>query len=263
MIYRTVLVLLMSIFISGAFAVESHPKGSSAKTDVKDSKPDAASDAKSLQKNAEYWVIRSQSMTELIPLLTKLRTEARRNYRLLTEFIKVAGLVDGYIASDVKAPLNPAEYLKAAGKESKIKEANIKLPETPLTWDQIIEISMKHTKEQGHMPTDVDAKRELSSIKKICLSKEEYGKKVRTELQKLMQQCLDIKCYLESVKKYRACEKFITYKIEEERKAKKDKIKKGRQGLVDARRDRLARERENVWQARQSKLRTSYSGYRW
>ncbi len=138
-----------------------------------------------------------------------------------------------------------------------------------MTWEQLVEMAMEFVKQEGHIPTDVDSAEEIEMIKKVCQQKEKYGRKVRDELRKIAQDCMDMKAYLESIDQFEACKKWARYQKEEAAKAKTERLQQGRQER--AARERARRESQSVWRQRQKNLsnryyrgrRYPYTYYRW
>ena len=240
MIKKMLIVVIMSTLVAVSFAEET------AKTESKDK----------IQAQADYWVIRSQALTELVPFLTKTRTEARGHYTALTDYLRDIGKGQEFLASGIKSSLSPAEYAQAIGKSEEFVEKNIELPDKPMTWDQLVDLAMEFVKQEGHIPTDVDSAEEIEMIKKVCQQKEKYGRKVRDELRKIAQDCLDMKAYLESIDQFEAGKKYTRYKMEEAAKAKTERLQQGREER--AARDRVRRENQQVWKQRQKHLSNRY-----
>jgi hypothetical protein len=240
MIRNMLVVVIMSTLVAVSFAEET------AKTELKDK----------LQEQADYWVIRSQALTELVPFLTKTRTEVRGHYNALTDYLKHIGKGQEFLDSGIKSTLSPAEYAKAIGRSEEFVEKNIELPDKPMTWEQLVGMAVEFVKQEGHIPTDVESADEIEMIKKVCQQKEKYGRKVRDELRKVAQDCLDMKTYLESIDQFEACKKWARYQKEEAAKAKTEKLQKGREER--AARNRARRETQNVWKQRQKYLGDRY-----
>jgi len=207
---------------------------------------------------AEYWVIRSQALTELIPFLTIMRTEARNYYNMLTDYLEHIGKGEEFLKSGIKGSDSPAEYVKAMGNAEAFAEENVELPEKPMTWDQIVELAMEFVRQEGHIPTDVEGAEEIDMIKKICQQKRKHGIKVRDELREIAQNCMDIKAYLDSIDQYDAFLKYAPYKKAQEEEARKERMQKNREKLVAKGRARREQEKQNIWQERQNRLKNSY-----
>jgi hypothetical protein len=224
----------------------------------------------------EYWVIKSQALTELIPFLTTTRIEAQGYYKALTDYIRSTGKAQEYLTSGIKGPNSPAEYLKLIGKAEAFEKNKIKLPEKYLTWDQLVELAMVFVINEGYVPTDVNGPAEVEMFKRICETQEGYGKKVQIELRKIVQDCMDMKAYLDSINQFEACVKTARYQKEQKEIARKEEMASRKKVLVaeeqsrraaetqkldelrDARRSEAAEDRREV--SRRNRLRTTYYG---
>jgi len=196
----------------------------------------------------DSWVIRSQALTELIPFLTRTRTEAKGHYKALTDYIKYIGKGQDFLDSDITGPSSPAEYLKLTGKAEEFEKNNVKLPEKYMTWDQLVKLAMEFVMNEGYVPTDVDGPEEVEMFKQICERKEKYGKKVQTDLRKIAQDCMDMKAYLDSIKKYEACVKYTRYQKEQKEQARKEELKRRREerAAVEKSKRETAKERSEA-----------------
>ena len=70
----------------------------------------------------EYWAIRSHALGELIPFLTSTRIEAKRHYKILTDYLGTIGKGEDYLKTDVKGSNSPAEYIKLIGKADEFEK---------------------------------------------------------------------------------------------------------------------------------------------
>jgi hypothetical protein len=68
-------------------------------------------------------------MVELIPFLTKKRTEFKGHLKLLTDYLTYIGQAEAYWVSGIKAPLSPRLYAEALGKTEQLKEKHTPLSE--------------------------------------------------------------------------------------------------------------------------------------
>ncbi len=153
---KKMFIFVLTLFAATSFAAETDKNASSEKAAEKD------------LSQVEYWVIRSQALTELTPFLTKTRTEAKGHYNMLTDYLKYIGKGQEFLESDIKGSSSPAEYAKAIGKSEEFVEKNIELPDKPMTWTQLIELAMEFIRQEGHIPTDIKDAEELEMFKKIC-----------------------------------------------------------------------------------------------
>jgi len=192
----------------------------------------------------DYWVIRSHALTELIPFLTSTRREAKGYYKALTDYIKYIGKGQDYLDGHIKGPSSPAEYARLTGKAEDFAKKDIKLPEKFMTWDQLVELAMEFSLNEGYVPTDVTGPEEVVMIQQICDQKERYGKKVQVDLRKTVQDCLDLKAFLDSIDQFEACVKYTRYQEEEKRKAQQAKMRMRREDGVSVERSKRETERE-------------------
>jgi len=243
-------IFILTLFAATCFAAETDKIASSEK--------DAEKVTEKELSQVEYWVIRSHALTELTPFLAKTRREAKGHYDMLTDYLKYIEKGQEFAQSGIKVPYSPAEYAKAIGKTEQFVEKNIDLPNKPMTWEQLVEWAMEFVQQEGYIPTDIKDAEELDRFKKICQQKEKYGRKVRDELRKLAEDCLEIKAYLESIDQFEACKRYTLYQKEEEAKAKKERLKEGREEAVAKKRRRQEWERKNEWLDRQRRLTNNY-----
>ncbi len=243
---KTTVFLILTLFVTTCFAIAAD-KDDSARADVQETSSDA-----------EYWVMRSQALTELIPFLTRSRTEAKGHYKVLTDYLKYIEKGQEFLRSNITSSFNPAEYAKAIGKTEEFVEKNIELPEKPWTWEQLVEFAIEFIKQEGYIPTDVKGADEIEMIKKICRQKAKYGRKVRDELRNIAQNCMDMKAYLESIDQFDAFLKYARYQKEEKENAKKKRMQEGNEAKAAAERARREDRKRNEWQERQERLDNRY-----
>jgi hypothetical protein len=206
----------------------------------------------------EYWMVRSQALTELSPFLARTRREAKSDYYALTDYIKYIGKGQEFIDSGINVPFSPAEYAKAIGKSEDFVAKNIELPQKPITWEELVEWAMEFVLDEGFVPLDTESKEEIELIKSICKQKEVYAKKVRKGLRGVAQDCMEMKAYLESIDQFEACIKYTRYQKEEKVKARKERSKEGREKLAANERSRRERQKQNEWREKQTRIANSY-----
>ncbi|MHC4556778.1 MAG: hypothetical protein ACYTFW_10775 [Planctomycetota bacterium] len=263
-----IFVLLMSVSVVASGAAEGDTGVSSDTSEVKAQLP--------AKKTAEYWVIRSQAITELIPFLTDKRAEFKDTYRLMGQYLDKVGKRVDYHRSGIKAPDTAETYVRALGLSEKLEREGVKLPDKPPTWEQIVEVAMQHVLYEGYMPTQLSGGDELTMIKKICGQKEAYGQKVRKELREVVKSCMDIWTYLGPIDKQAECRVYVEREKEAARLAHEKELQERREARAEAGRQKRDQQRayreaqeqerrqQNIWVNRQAKLRTRYSGrYRW
>jgi hypothetical protein len=253
---KTLILLISMLFAATCFAVDSDstapalPEKETTDTDSASVLPEKDS--------LEYWMVRSQALTELTPFLTRMRTETKGHYNALTDYLKFIGKGQDFARSGIKAHLSPAAYAKAIGKTEQFVEKNIDLPNKLFTWEELVEWAMEFVLEEGYTPSDVSGDEEVDMIKKICQQKEKYGRKVRDELRKFAQDCLDMKAYLESIDEFETCIRYTRYQKEEAEKARLGRAKEGRKDLAEKERERREEEKENRWEEKQTRIANKY-----
>jgi hypothetical protein len=210
----------------------------------------------------EYWLIRSQALTELVPFLTITRTEAKGHYNKLISYLEAKDMLRDFAQSGIKGSDSPAAYARAVGKADDFAEKNLSLPEKPRTWPEVLEWAMEYVVQEGYMPTDVSGDEELDMIKKICEQKEKYGRKVRDELRKVAQDCMDMKAYLDSKGQFDIFMKYVRYQKEQDTLARLARSRAGKDQLAAMERERREGQKYNIWQERQDRLSTRYYGDR-
>jgi hypothetical protein len=209
--------------------------------------------------SATYWVVRSQTMTELIPFLTKKRSEFKGHFKMITQYLDKIGKGEDFLKSGIKAPNTPAVYAEALGISDEIAERNVKLPDKPLTWDQVVEFGMGHVIYEGYMPTDVSGEEELEMIKKICKQKEKYGQKVRKEMREDVKRCLNIWTYLGTINKQEEARVYAFMEKDRLEKARREELNRRREDSAEISRQRREAEKRNAWQRRQNLLNDRYN----
>ena len=252
---KTITIMILTICVGICFAAETDVSNLITVKKVGD---------KSVSQE-DYWVIRSQALTELIPFLTRTRTEAKGHYKALTDYIKYIGKGQEFLDSGITGPSSPAEYARLTGKAEEFEKNNIKLPEKYMTWDQLVALAMEFVVNEGYVPTDVEGPEEIEMFKQICERKSKYGKKVQTDLRKIAQDCMDMKAYLDSIKKFEACVKYTRYQKEQKEQAKKEEIKRRREErIAEGKAKKEARRQEYIYdrELRKRRQRLGYTYYR-
>ena len=201
--------------------------------------------------STEYWIIRSQSITELIPFLTKKRTEMKGNLKLFTDYLMVIDKGEAFVASDLEVKFTPTIYAKALGIYDELESKGVNFPDKLLTWDQTVEFAMRFVLQEGYMPVDIDGKEELDMYKKICMQKEKYGVKVQKEVRQILNKCVRVWTYLGTIEKQSAFRVFAYQEKEAKELARKERLAEGRAGLAAA---RDVRQRDNAIAKNQMRL---------
>ena len=171
MFYRAIIFLLiLSVSVVDSVATEGNTGITSDTLEIEVQLPS--------KETAEYWIVRSQALTELIPFLTEKRVEFNDYYRLMIQYLdEIEQRVD-YNRSGITAPDTAETYARALGIYETLMQEGVKLPDNRPTWDQFVELAMQHVLSEGYMLTQLSGEEELAMIKKICEQKEVDGQKV-------------------------------------------------------------------------------------
>jgi type III secretory pathway component EscV len=258
MIRKLVVFVVLATFVATGFAAESKKNKDSKKAKEQlEAKIELPAKGTS-----EYWVVRSQAMTELIPFLTKKRSEFNEHLEMLGQFLDEINKGEDFLNSGITAPDTPETYAKALDIAEKINK-NIQLPDKPMTWEEVAELAMEHIMYEGYMPTDVQGPEELEMLKKICGQKERYGQKVRKDLRQVVKKCMNIWTYLGTIEQQEAARVYAYREKERKQKEYDEKLqalKAQRTSLAVQRREQ---QKHNQWLIRQDSLSNRYNRYRW
>ena len=91
----------------------------------------------------EYWVVRSEAMGELTPLLTRKRADMKKKRQMLADYLLKIGRAEDMAAAEVKVPDDPTLYAKALGLIDEYKQQDIALPAKLPTWEETAQFSMR------------------------------------------------------------------------------------------------------------------------
>ncbi|MHC4553080.1 MAG: hypothetical protein ACYSUT_10010 [Planctomycetota bacterium] len=146
----------------------------------------------------EYWNLRSEAISEFLPFLTRKRSEIKSNQKLLEDFLLKNGKADDFTAKNVPVPDDPKVYFELLQIGQGLKDMNMPAPKSRPSWDQLMDIVMKHVVFEGFIPTAVEQD-ELDHYIHICRQKEQYGQKVRKDMRGVLDQCARMWVYLDSI----------------------------------------------------------------
>ena len=148
-----------------------------------------------------YWNVRTEAISELLPLLTKKRSETKRNQQLFKDYLLNIDKASDFAASNVPVPSDPNVYFAILQVGQGLADMNIPKPKKRPSWDEIMDVAMRHVVFEGYSPTYVEEGEDLAQFVNICNKKEEYGQKVRQDLRGSLDQCARMWVYLESIGK--------------------------------------------------------------
>ena len=147
----------------------------------------------------EYWVVRSEAMGELTPLLTKKRAEMKKKRQMLADYLLKIGKAEDMAAANVEVPDDPALYAKALGLTDAYDERDIALPKKLPTWEETAQFSMRFVLYEGYRPMQFDSVEDAKGFADVCRKKEEYAQKVRREMRNYVKDCLKMWTYLGTI----------------------------------------------------------------
>jgi hypothetical protein len=147
----------------------------------------------------EYWVIRSEAMGELVPLLTKKRAEMKMKRQMLADYLLKIGKGEEMAAAQIEVPDDPALYAKALGVAEGFEERGVPLPKKTPTWDELAEFAMRFVIDEGYIPVEFDSTEDAAGFIEVVKKKEAYAQKVRKEMRGYVQDCLKIWTYLGTI----------------------------------------------------------------
>jgi hypothetical protein len=214
------------------------------------------------QSSSEYWVIRSEAITELTPFITKKRAMLKERIQYFKDFMLANGLdyAKDFFAADIQVPADPKLRAGILGLLDKLEAKGIDLPPKPLTWDELVNVAMQFVQEEGYQPVQIEAGPELEQFKAILDRKEKLAIKIREELEVQLKLAIKAWLYLGQIKKQ---DEFRAFVVQTKEKNKQEMDAKRQQLLSDkttADRTRREQEKQNIWQNRQDRLQNRY-GY--
>ena len=196
-------IIFIIILLAGAAIAISQDDTSEVKTEPKDYDSEQIETAPILPENGttEYWVVRSQAMTEFIPFLSKKRAEIKKKRLLLADYLLKIGKAEDFANRNMPVAYDPKVYADILQIGAAFEEMNVEIPKERPSWDALVEIAMQHILFEGYWPTDIEEGSEAEQYIALCKKKEDYGKKVRSGLRSLMDQSAKIWVYLTQIEK--------------------------------------------------------------
>ena len=236
--------------------------------------------------NPEYWVIRSEAMSEIIPLLTRKRAEIKQKRQRVADYLDRIGKTEQMAASQIDVPQDPALYAEALGWSDSIRLHDIELPKTMPSWEQTAEFAMRFIIDEGYVPIQFDGIEDMEGFVDVCRRKDTYARKVRDEMRAYLNDYLEMWLYLEQSGEQFAYRDWITrLELEAERheqairkqlaeqrrqaavqrrefeKQQEFQLARNREAFRSTRRERMYYTRERLLLYRQARLDALYSGY--
>ena len=155
----------------------------------------------------EYWVVRSEAMGELTPLLTKKRAEMKKKRQLLADYLLKIGKAEDMAAANVQVPDDPALYAKALGVDQDLKDLNA-MPKKRPTWEELAQFSMRFVLHEGYRPMQFDSVEDAAGFAEVCRKKEQYARKVRKEMLSYVEDLLKMWTYLGTINQQAAAKEW-------------------------------------------------------
>lgn len=213
------------------------------------------------ENSAEYWVVRSNAVSELTAFLTLKRKELNEELALFTQFLDKIGKTDDFVTASLAVPEDPKLRFEMLGLLEDVEKANIKIPEKPLTWEEMIAIAMRFTVIEGYLPVSFADDEELREFKTVLTRRENFLHKIRSDSKIQVEACLKAWFYLGTINQQRGFKLYRFQTTEAARKAEEQEKAKSRA-------DKVAKAREkkqaHMLQLRQVRLRRKYyNNYRY
>ena len=149
----------------------------------------------------EYWNVRSEAISELLPFLTKKRSDIKKHQKVLADYLTKIGKASEFASVNIPVAYDPNVYAEILQVGQGLKDMNIPRPQTRPSWDDIMTVAMKHVLFEGYLPTDVEGGDDLAQFVDMCKKKEAYGQKVRQDLRTSLDQCARVWVYLTKINK--------------------------------------------------------------
>lgn len=166
----------------------------------------------------EYWVVRSEAMGELTPLLTKKRAEMKQKRQMLADYLLKIGKGEEMAAAQIEVPDDPALYAKALGVAEGLEERDVTLPKKTPTWDELAEFAMRFILYEGYVPMEFDGPEDVASFIEVGKKKEAYAQKVRKEMRSYVKDCLKMWIYLGQIDQQSAAKEWaVQMKLDAEK----------------------------------------------
>ena len=104
-----------------------------------------------------------------------------------------------------------------------LEESSVNVPKEPMTWEQMVEIAMKFVVEEGYNSVDFSDGEELRQYKAVLKNRENFLKKIRSDVNNQVEACLFAWFYLGTINQQTG---FKLYRFQTtEAEAKKAEVK--------------------------------------
>jgi len=193
-------------------------------------------DLKALQSTADDLRLRDEALTELSNFLSALRTQVRGHCYMMKKFITSQGKLDDYLSKEVKVVQSEAAYMAAVGKKKELERAGIVLPDSPMTFEDAVELAIQYTESEGGPAMDVADADEVEMLKRSCKAKGRLARKVFDHLTEMFYEEMAMLAYLKSIGGEQAFRKYASTEI-----ARQGRERQSRSATTVAMRARMKR----------------------
>lgn len=156
----------------------------------------------------EYWVVRSDAITELTPVLTKKRAEMKQKRQMLADYLLQIGKGDEMASQNIEVPDDPKLYFEAMGIQDTLEQKEVSVPKKLPTWEETAEFAMRFIIDEGYVPMDFDGVEDLAHFVEMTKKKEQYAQKVRKEMRAYVKDCLKMWIYLGNIGEQAKCKEW-------------------------------------------------------
>ena len=191
--------------------------------------------------SADYWVIRSDAVTELTRLLTSKRAEMKKKRMMVADYLLKIGKAEEMASAQIEVPDDPKLYAQALGLLESYEQRNIALPKKLPTWEESADFAMRFIIFEGHVPMQFDGDEDLQSFVEVCKKKEAYAQKVRREMRSYVRDCLKMWTYLGTIGQQSAAREWAA-----QMKLDAEKARSAEQAMIAEQRRMTALERREA-----------------
>lgn len=233
------------IFIAGfnlVFGAEQ-----AVQKDTADAGQDSAKIQLPAKNSPEYWNVRSEAISELLPFLTKKRAEMKKNQQILTDYLLNIDKASDFADKNPPVPNDPNVYFTILRIGQALDDMGVPKPQKRPSWDEIMDVVMQYVLFEGYLPTKVEEGNDLVQYVDICKKKEMYGQKVRQDLRSALDQCARMWVYLDSINKLGGFKAYYAdLKLEHDQQIAQEKAK-----YEEAHRNQVIAQNEKAQQQKQ------------
>jgi hypothetical protein len=211
--------------------------------------------------SAEYWVVRSQAVNDLTSFLTQKRAELKEKLSYFVAYLDQIGKTEDMVASNIEGTDDPAVRAMALGITDELQNKNITLPKKPLSWEELVEFSMKYIESEGYSPIDIVGDEEMASFKNILKRKETFCLKVREETLGIVDKAVKSWLYLGTIEKQKDFRLYMLEQKQQKAQAREEQRKAIIEKQGEAARQRREMQKDAKAQDKQNRMQNQYYGY--